>query len=124
MEITTEEEPDTEDTEEFTIPTYTDGETEYEFPAANVDDTEIPEITLDDVKSDDNLSAKKDKKTISVKPVYTTEKKNFFVNEGKVNPSKIKTSSNTVHNEDLLIENYDETLDADVLKVMRKEAMF
>lgn len=126
LEITTEEEPNTEDTEEFTIPTYTDGETEYEFPAANVDDTEIPEITLDDVTEDTEVSTpqKKDKSLIKVKPVYTTEKKNFFVNEGKVNPSKIKTSSNTAHNEDLLIENYDETLDADVLKVMRKEAMF
>ena len=51
VEITTDEAP-VEDTEEFTIPTYTDGETEYEFPAANVDNTEIPEITLDDVTED------------------------------------------------------------------------
>lgn len=55
VEITTDEAP-VEDTEEFTIPTYTDGETEYEFPAANVDDTEIPEITLDDVTEDTEVS--------------------------------------------------------------------
>jgi hypothetical very acidic protein len=51
VEITTDDEP-VESTEEFTIPTYTDGETEYEFPAANVDNTEIPEITLEDVTED------------------------------------------------------------------------
>jgi hypothetical protein len=55
VEITTDNEP-AEDTQEFTIPTYTDGETEYEFPAANVDDTEIPEITLDDVTEDTPVS--------------------------------------------------------------------
>jgi hypothetical very acidic protein len=55
VEITADEAP-VEDTEEFTIPTYTDGETEYEFPAANVDDTEIPEITLDDVTEDTEVS--------------------------------------------------------------------
>lgn len=124
VEITTEEEPNTE---EFTIPTYTDGETEYEFPAANVDDTEIPEITLDDVTEDAEVTTpevqKKDKSLIKVKPVYTTEKKDFFVNEGKATPSKIKASSKETSTGDLLIEDYNIEADADVLQVMHDKAV-
>ena len=124
VEITTDEAP-VEDTEEFTIPTYTDGETEYEFPAANVDNTEIPEITLDDVTEDAevNTPQKKDKSLIKVKPVYTTEKKDFFVNEGKANPSKIKASSKETSTGDLLIEDYNIEADADVLQVMHDKAV-
>lgn len=124
VEITADEAP-VEDTEEFTIPTYTDGETEYEFPAANVDDTEIPEITLDDVTEDTEVSIpqKKDKSLIKVKPVYTTEKKDFFVNEGKANPSKIKASSKETSTGDLLIEDYNIEADADVLQVMHDKAV-
>ena len=124
VEITTDEAP-VEDTEEFTIPTYTDGETEYEFPAANVDNTEIPEITLDDVTEDAevNTPQKKDKSLIKVKPVYTTEKKVFFVNEGKAIPSKIKASSKETSTGDLLIEDYNIEADADVLQVMHDKAV-
>ena len=124
VEITTDEAP-VEDTEEFTIPTYTDGETEYEFPAANVDNTEIPEITLDDVTEDAevNTPQKKDKSLIKVKPVYTTGKKDFFVNEGKATPSKIKASSKETSTGDLLIEDYNIEADADVLQVMHDKAV-
>lgn len=126
VEITTDDEP-AEDTQEFTIPTYTDGETEYEFPAANVDDTEIPEITLDDVTEDTPVSTpevqKKDKSLIKVKPVYTTEKKNFFVNEGKATPSKIKASKKETSIGNLLIEDYNIEADADVLQVMHDKAV-
>ena len=126
VEITTDDEP-AEDTQEFTIPTYTDGETEYEFPAANVDDTEIPEITLDDVTEDTPVSTpevqKKDKSLIKVKPVYTTEKKNFLVNEGKATPSKIKASKKETSIGNLLIEDYNIEADADVLQVMHDKAV-
>lgn len=65
-----EDDDDDDDDEDVIIPTYKDGDTEIEFPAANVDNTLIPESAKPRLT---------EKKKISIKPKFKTrDGKSFF----------------------------------------------
>ena len=65
-----EDDDDDDDDEDVIIPTYKDGDTEIEFPAANVDNTLIPESAKPRLT---------EKKKISIKPKFKTRNgKSFF----------------------------------------------
>ena len=136
-----EEDDDEDDNEEskenVIIPTYKSGDTEVELPAANVDNTEIPESQKVKVKK-----PLKEHKTLKITPVFKNKNgKSFFLNEATIKASEKQgkkvaplteeiidgSNTNEISSPDSTgnepIENYNEETDFDVLFKMHNKAL-
>ena len=126
-----------ESKETVIIPTYKSGKTEIELPAANVDNTEIPES-----QKTKKEKALKENKTLKITPVFKNKNgKSFFLNEATIKASEKQgkkvaplaeeiidgSNTNEISSPDSTgnepIENYNEETDFDTLSRMRSKAV-